>query len=70
MSPGDDGLSYTAPVLMWVEALDMLLEKMRNSGFDFDCIKAISGTGQVTYFVLKFQGVLKHIIICFTLNNK
>uniref|UniRef100_A0A673G963 Xylulose kinase n=1 Tax=Sinocyclocheilus rhinocerous TaxID=307959 RepID=A0A673G963_9TELE len=42
----EDKLTVTSPALMWVKALDVLLEKMRNTGFDFSRVKAISGSGQ------------------------
>ena len=42
-----DHLTFTSPVLMWVEAVDVLLNKMKGAGFDFSTIQAISGTGQV-----------------------
>ncbi|XP_036287776.1 xylulose kinase isoform X1 [Pipistrellus kuhlii] len=41
-----DGLTVTSPVLMWVQALDIILEKMRASGFDFSRVLALSGAGQ------------------------
>ncbi|XP_054563974.1 xylulose kinase isoform X1 [Eptesicus fuscus] len=41
-----DGLTVTSPVLMWVQALDLILEKMRASGFDFSRVLALSGAGQ------------------------
>ncbi|XP_055985369.1 xylulose kinase isoform X1 [Sorex fumeus] len=41
-----DGLTVTSPVLMWVQALDILLEKMKASGFDFSQVLALSGAGQ------------------------
>ncbi|XP_067234080.1 xylulose kinase [Chanodichthys erythropterus] len=41
-----DQLTVTSPALMWVKALDVLLEKMRNAGFDFSRVKAVSGSGQ------------------------
>lgn len=37
----------TAPVLMWVKALDMLLDRLIMCGTDFSQIVAISGTAQV-----------------------
>uniref|UniRef100_A0A8C3U1K0 Xylulose kinase n=1 Tax=Catharus ustulatus TaxID=91951 RepID=A0A8C3U1K0_CATUS len=43
-----DRLTVTSPVLMWVKALDMILEKMKSSGFNFSQIRALSGAGQVT----------------------
>lgn len=36
----------TVNPLLWVEALDLLLEKLKSSGFDFSQIQAISGSGQ------------------------
>ncbi|XP_030085508.2 xylulose kinase isoform X4 [Serinus canaria] len=41
-----DRLSVTSPVLMWVKALDMILEKMKSSGFNFSQVRAMSGAGQ------------------------
>lgn len=32
-----------------LQALDVLLEKMRSAGFDFSRVKAVSGSGQVTF---------------------
>ncbi|XP_053786186.1 xylulose kinase isoform X2 [Desmodus rotundus] len=41
-----DGLTVTSPVLMWVQALDSILEKMKISGFNFSGVLALSGAGQ------------------------
>ncbi|KAM6161586.1 xylulose kinase [Erethizon dorsatum] len=41
-----DRLTVTSPVLMWVQALDIILEKMKASGFDFSQVLALSGAGQ------------------------
>ncbi|XP_013886013.1 xylulose kinase [Austrofundulus limnaeus] len=41
-----DGLTVTSPVLMWVKALDLLLEKMKRAGLDFSRVRAVSGSGQ------------------------
>ncbi|XP_042566235.1 xylulose kinase isoform X3 [Clupea harengus] len=41
-----DRLTVTSPVLMWVKALDMTLDKMKATGFDFSCVRALSGSGQ------------------------
>ncbi|XP_040583222.1 xylulose kinase [Lepeophtheirus salmonis] len=38
--------SVTAPTIMWVKALDILMEKIRILGVDFEEIKAISGSAQ------------------------
>ncbi|XP_051910886.1 xylulose kinase isoform X3 [Hippocampus zosterae] len=43
---GADGLTVTSPALMWVKALDLLLERMREAGFDFSRVRALSGSGQ------------------------
>ncbi|GAB5576957.1 xylulose kinase isoform X1 [Prionailurus iriomotensis] len=42
----EDGLTVTSPVLMWVRALDIILERMKASGFDFSQVLALSGAGQ------------------------
>lgn len=42
----DDGLTVTSPPLMWVAALDLLLDKMKNAGFPFNRVAAVSGSGQ------------------------
>ncbi|XP_069047327.1 xylulose kinase isoform X2 [Lepisosteus oculatus] len=41
-----DRLTVTSPVLMWVKAVDNILEKMKISGFEFTRVKALSGSGQ------------------------
>ncbi|KYO46966.1 xylulose kinase isoform X1 [Alligator mississippiensis] len=41
-----DRLTVTSPVLMWIKALDVILEKMKSSGFNFSQVKALSGAGQ------------------------
>lgn len=43
-----DGVTVTAPTIMWVKALDMLMDKLRVAGADFSTIAAISGTAQVS----------------------
>ncbi|KAK9396069.1 xylulose kinase [Crotalus adamanteus] len=42
----DDRLSVSSPVLMWIKALDLILEKMKSAGFNFSAVKALSGAGQ------------------------
>jgi len=37
------------PSLMWVKALDMILDKLRVCGVDFSKVAAISGCAQVTW---------------------
>ncbi|KAF8275171.1 actin-like ATPase domain-containing protein [Lactarius quietus] len=36
----------TSPVAMWVEALDLILQHMKDAGVDFSRIRAVSGAGQ------------------------
>uniref|UniRef100_A0A672MNQ4 Xylulose kinase n=1 Tax=Sinocyclocheilus grahami TaxID=75366 RepID=A0A672MNQ4_SINGR len=56
-----DKLTVTSPALMWVKALDVLLEKMRNTGFDFSRVKAISGSGQhKIHSVVQYSIVVLH----------
>ncbi len=43
---GDDGLTVTSPTLLWVAAMDLLLGRMKEAGFDFSSVKALSGSGQ------------------------
>ncbi|RUS13337.1 hypothetical protein BC938DRAFT_477952 [Jimgerdemannia flammicorona] len=43
----EDGDVVTVPTLMWVKALDMLIEKMRKDyGFNFGRVRGIAGAGQ------------------------
>jgi xylulokinase len=42
---GQDG-RVTAPTIMWVKALDLLMEKIRIQGVDLSKVVAISGAGQ------------------------
>ncbi len=43
---GADGLTVTSPPLMWVAALDLLLDRMKAAGVDLSRVAAISGSGQ------------------------
>lgn len=43
--PSDNG-KIVSPTLMWVEALDLVLQRLTKSGFDFEKIAALSGSGQ------------------------
>lgn len=43
---GPDG-EVTSPVVMWLEALDLLMKRMKMAGVNFSAISAISGAGQV-----------------------
>lgn len=42
----EDGLTITSPTLMWVDALDLLLDTMKREKFDFSKVAALSGAGQ------------------------
>jgi len=37
----------TSPVAMWIEAIDLLMERMKDSGVNFSSVSAISGASQV-----------------------
>ncbi|KAI9203386.1 xylulose kinase [Polychytrium aggregatum] len=41
-----DGLRVTSPTLMWVEALDLVLNRILRNGVDMSKIRSISGCGQ------------------------
>ncbi|XP_030537915.2 xylulose kinase 2 [Rhodamnia argentea] len=43
--PSDNG-RIVSPTIMWVEALDLMLQKLAKSGLDFGKIAAVSGSGQ------------------------
>lgn len=40
----------TSPVEMWLEAFDLLFDRMKTADVDFSKIAAISGAGQVIHF--------------------
>jgi xylulokinase len=42
----EDGLTVTSPPLMWVAALDLLLQRLRGEKLDVGAIAAVSGSGQ------------------------
>ncbi|XP_076455946.1 xylulose kinase-like [Babylonia areolata] len=42
----EDKVTVTTPTLLWVEALDILLAKLKASDFPFSKVAAISGSGQ------------------------
>nr|XP_055177245.1 xylulose kinase isoform X2 [Nyctereutes procyonoides] len=47
----EDGLTVTSPVLMWVQALDTILERMKALDFDFSQVLALSGAGQACFSI-------------------
>jgi len=40
------GSTITSPTIMWVKALDLLMDKLRVTGLDFHDVAALSGAGQ------------------------
>ncbi|XP_040290038.1 xylulose kinase [Bufo bufo] len=59
-----DKLTVTSPVLMWLKALDFILDRMKSSGFSFVKVKALSGTGQQhgsVYWKTGSREVLNHL---------
>ncbi len=44
--PGGEGGEVHADPLMWLEALDMLMERLRRAGCDLSRVEAVSGSGQ------------------------
>jgi hypothetical protein len=44
---GPEDNQVTSPVAMWVEAIDLILQRMKDAGVDFRRIRAVSGAGQV-----------------------
>jgi xylulokinase len=45
LGPGSG--EVTSPVAMWLDAIDLLMERMKQAGVDLRSISAISGAGQV-----------------------
>ena len=43
----------TSPVAMWVEAIDLLMERMKDTGVNFSSVSAISGASQVNHFAFE-----------------
>ena len=59
-----DGLTVTSPAIMWVAALDVVLERMRSDGCALGCVAAISGSCQQHGSVWLTNGArdaLKHL---------
>jgi xylulokinase len=46
----DSDHEVDSPVEMWIEAVDVLLTRMKEDNFPFERVAAISGAGQVTRF--------------------
>uniref|UniRef100_A0A2L2Z106 Xylulose kinase n=1 Tax=Parasteatoda tepidariorum TaxID=114398 RepID=A0A2L2Z106_PARTP len=50
--PHEDKLSVCAPTIMWVKALDMLLERLKLEGLDFSTVVSLSGAAQVNSMLI------------------
>jgi len=46
---GPDAGEVTSPVRMWLEAIDLICERLYDDCIDFGAIVAISGAGQVSF---------------------
>jgi len=44
----------TSPVAMWLEAIDLLMQRMKDAGVDISSVSAISGAGQVCLLSTSF----------------
>lgn len=44
----EDGSTVLSPTIMWVKAMDLLLDKLQVAGADFGKLAAISGCAQVS----------------------
>ena len=47
---GPDHGEVTSPVRMWLEAIDLIVQKMKIAGVNLGQIMAVSGDGQVSTF--------------------
>uniref|UniRef100_A0A2H8TTC8 Xylulose kinase n=1 Tax=Melanaphis sacchari TaxID=742174 RepID=A0A2H8TTC8_9HEMI len=45
----------TAPTVMWVKALDVLLDRLQVCGADLSTVAAVSGSGQVKVFLFSLN---------------
>ena len=58
---GDSGVFCVFFLRPFCQALDMTLDKMKATGFDFSCVRALSGSGQVcgcSAFCISFQQLI------------
>lgn len=44
------GSSASSPTIMWVKAVDLLMDHLKLTGLDFEEVAAISGAGQVRHY--------------------
>lgn len=55
---GPDEGEVTSPVAMWVEAIDLLMQRLKHAGVDLGSISAISGDGQACLLSPLMEGNL------------
>ena len=58
------GRKVTAPTIMWVHALDMMMDKLRVAGLEFSSVAAISGAGQQHGSVFWRRGAAEILSSC------
>lgn len=46
-----DGLTVTSSPIMWMKALDMLMDRLRIAGANFSNVVALSGSAQVKIYL-------------------
>lgn len=56
---GVDNVTKTTPTIVFIEALDLLLERLKNKNFPFQSVAAISGSGQQHGSVYWKKGALE-----------
>ncbi|XP_072173716.1 xylulose kinase-like [Diadema setosum] len=59
-----DQLTVSSPTIMWVKAMDVLLDRLKAVNLDFSRVAALSGTGQQhgsVYWKLDSQSVLNNL---------
>jgi xylulokinase len=56
----------TSPVRMWLEAVDLLLGKMKAAGVDFGAIAAVSGAGQVQLRLMSTLVLTRPTRLCYS----
>jgi len=42
----EDKLTVTAPTVLWIKAFDLVLQRLKEKGLEFESIACLSGTGQ------------------------
>jgi len=61
---GPDPGEVTSPIEMWLEAVDLLFQRLKTDQVDFGAIAAISGAGQVHYPLIRSSRLF--ILLYFT----